>query len=177
MSLPPEILMRAFGTEASEQVLDGDVDTQLRHNFCRMILRGISPSLADLSPYLEEKIKNYINIHKEIIVPTMIDGKVFHHTPMLPVMSDSPWCVLEYAKPDKTTSVAVVMRTSSKNTGNNPDEYLFTPRGIDPNRNYHVSLDSRKVSWDVQGNMLINEGIPIRLEVPLTSELIIIQSR
>jgi len=177
MSLPPEILMRAFGTEASEQVLDGDVDTQLRHNFCRMILRGISPSLADLSPYLEEKIKNYINIHKEIIVPTMINGKVFHHTPMLPIMSDSPWCVLEYAKPDKTTSVAVVMRTSSKSTGNNPDEYLFTPRGIDPNKNYHVTLDSRKVSWDVQGNMLINEGIPIRLEVPLTSELIIIQSR
>lgn len=176
MSLPPEILMRAFGTEAGEQALDGDVDTQLRHNFCRMIFRGISPSLEDLSPYLKDRILNYVKIYKEVIRPTMINGKVFHHTPMLPVMDNAPWCVLEYAKPDRTTSVAVIMRTSAERVGNDPDEYLFRPRGIDPSVTYHVQLDSQGLSYNVSGNTLMEEGIKIRLEEPLTSELVIIQA-
>jgi alpha-galactosidase len=176
MSLPPEILMRTFGTEAGEQGLDGDVDTQLRHNFCRVIFRGISPSPEYLSPYLNDRIRNYVKIYKEVIRPTMINGKVFHHTPMLPVMGHSPWCVLEYAKPDKTTSVAVIMRTSSEATGNKPDEYIFFPRGIDPSALCHVELDGQGNSWNVPGSSLMQEGIKIRLEKPLTSELVVIQS-
>ena len=176
MSLPPEILMRAFGTEAGEQVLDGDVDTQLRHNFCRMIFRGIAPSLEDLSPYLKNRVLNYVKIYKDVIRPTMIGGKVFHHTPMLPIMDTSPWCVLEYAKPDRSTSVSVVMRTSSEKVGDNPDEYLFRPRGIDPSASYNVQLDSQGVSFKASGETLMREGIKIRLEQPLTSELVIIQA-
>jgi alpha-galactosidase len=177
MSLPPEILLRTFGTESGEQVLDGDVDTQLRHNFCRMIFRGIAPSLGDLSPYLKERVLNYVKIYKDVIRPTMINGKVFHHTPMLPIMEASPWCVLEYAKPDCTTSVAVIMRTSSEKVGTDPDEYLFRPRGIDPSASYNVLLDSRGLSYKAPGELLMREGIKIRLEEPLTSELVILQQK
>jgi len=174
MSLPPEILMRAFGTEAGEQMLDGDVDTQLRHNFCRMIFRGISPSLEDLSPYLKERVQNYVRIYKEVIRPVMIGGNVFHHTPMLPVMESAPWCVLEYATQNRATSVTAVFRTSSARLGVDPDEYVFYPRGIDPAGNYRVQLDSGGLDYIVAGEILKREGIKIRLEQPLTSELIIL---
>jgi len=176
MSLPPEILMRTFGTESGGQVLDGDVDSQLRHNFCRMIFRGIAPSLEDLSPYLKEHVLNYVKIYKEVIRPTMINGKVFHHTPMLPVMDSSPWCVLEYAKPDRSASVSVLLRTSCEKIGNDPDNYIFHPRGIDPSVTYNVRLDSQGISFKSSGETLMREGIRIRLEQPLTSEMIIIQS-
>jgi alpha-galactosidase len=176
MSLPPEILMRTFGTESGEQVLDGDADTQLRHNFCRMIFRGIAPSLNDLTPYLRDRVLNYVRIYKEVIRPTMINGKVYHHTPMLPVMDNSPWCVLEYAKSDRTTSITAVFRTSAERAGNDPDVYIFRPRGIDPSASYLVKLDSQDISFSASGSTLIRDGISIRLEQPLTSELVIIQN-
>jgi alpha-galactosidase len=176
MSLPPEILMRAFGTESGEQVLDGDTDTQLRHNFCRIIFRGIAPSTDELSPFLKKHILNYLEIYKDVIRPTMINGKVFHHTPMIPVTDNSPWCVLEYARTDRTTSVTVVMRTSPERTGNNPDVYLLLPRGIDPDVTYNVKLDSQGLSFNATGISIMEDGIKIRLEEPLTSELIIIQA-
>jgi alpha-galactosidase len=175
MSLPPEILMRTFGTEVGDQVLDGDVDTQLRHCFCRMIFRGIAPSLEDVSPYLRQRVGNYVKLFKEVIRPTMIEGRVFHHTPFLPLEDATPWCVLEYAKPDRSTSVAAVFRTSCAKTGADPDEYVFRPRGIDPAGRYEVRLDSRNLGFTASGELLMREGLKIRLEEPQTSELVILQ--
>ena len=45
MSIPPEVLLRTVGTEIGEHALDGDLETQLRHTFSRIIFRGIAPSL------------------------------------------------------------------------------------------------------------------------------------
>jgi alpha-galactosidase len=177
MSLPPEIqiLMRTFGTETGEQVLDGDVDTQLRHCFCRLIFRGVAPSLADLSPYLKRRIANYLDIYKDVIRPTMIEGRVFHHTPFLPLEEATPWCVLEYAKADRSTAVAAVFRTSCEKAGIEPDEYVFRPRGVDPGARYKVQLDSRKLGFEASGELLTREGVRIRLEQPQTSELLILR--
>lgn len=176
MSLPPEILLRTFGTEVGEHTLDGDQESQLRQTFSRIIFRGIAPSLDELTPYMKTKITNYIKNYNEVIRPTMIEGKVYHHTPFLPLLKTSPWCVLEYAKPDRSTSVSVVFRTSAEKAGNDPDRYVFYPRGIDPSRKYKVRLDSQMLSYEASGELLIREGISIRLEQPLSSELIILQS-
>lgn len=105
----------------------------------------------------------------------MIEGKVFHHTPMLPLADTTPWCVLEYAKADRSTAVAVVFRTSCAKSGSEPDEYLFCPRGIDPAASYRVQLDSRKLGFSAPGELLMREGVRIRLEQPLTSELVLVQ--
>ncbi|HTF27536.1 MAG TPA: glycoside hydrolase family 36 protein [Flavitalea sp.] len=176
MSLPPEILLRTFGTEVGEHTLDGDLESQLRHTFSRIIFRGIAPSLEELTPYMKTKIINYIKIYNEVIRPTMIGGKVFHHTPFLPLLKTSPWCVLEYAKPDRSTSVSAIFRTSAEKSGSDPDKYVFYPRGIDPSKKYKVQLDSQMLSYEAAGELLIREGISIRLERPLASEMIILQS-
>ena len=177
MSLPPEILMRAFGTEACEHVLDGDVDTQLRHCFCRIIFRGIAPSLETLTPYLKERIDHFVELYKTTLRPIMSDGLVFHHTPFLTLAEATPWCVLEYAQQDQTAVAAVIMRTSCAETGEDTDIYVFRPRGIDPDRNYDICLDNAGQHFVVSGRELRRDGIRLRLEQPLTSELLILSAR
>lgn len=172
MSLPPEILMRAFGTEAGEQVLDGDVDAQLRHCFCRMILRGIAPSLEDVSPYLQGRLARHMKLYKEAIIPAMVEGKVFHHTPFLPLDEATPWCVLEYAGVDGSLSVAAVFRTSCAGA----DEFVLRPRGLSPAKRYSVLLVNEELEYTVSGESLVREGVVVRLERPQTSQLAVFKS-
>ena len=171
LSLPPESLLRAFGTEASEQVLDGDVDTQLRHCFCRIILRGIAPSMDEVSPHLRERVEHYLELYRKIIRPVMADGLVFHHTPFLPLAETTPWCVLEYAERNARRSVAALFRTSS--CGSN--EFVFRPRGLNPAFFYQVTLDNSGRSVRLSGHDLIDRGLTVTLESTLRSELIVLE--
>ena len=173
MSLPPEILLRTFGTEVSEHVLDGDVDTQLRHCFCRPIFRGIAPSMDELSPYLRERVEHYLAIFNKVIRPVMIDGRVFHHTPFLSLSEPTPWCVLEYADRDAHRSVAALFRTAA----NGPSEFVFKPRGLNPALNYQVTLDNSGRQFTLSGFDLIRNGLSVSLESTLTSELIVFERK
>jgi len=88
---------------------------------------------------------------------------------------DAKAIALEYAKPDRSTAVAAVFRTTCAKAGIDPDEYVFRPRGIDPAARYDVLLDSRKLGFVASGELLMREGVKIRLEQPQTSELVILQ--
>lgn len=173
LSLPPEILLRTFGTEVGEHVLDGDVDAQLRHCFSRMIFRGTAPSLQELTPYLRERVGHYVELYKSFLRPILVDCRVFLHTPFLPLEEPTPWCVLEYAKPDRSAAAAAIFRTSVEATGPESTEYLFRPRGLDLAAQYLVTLDNRRSSFTASGRELERDGIRIRLEQPQTSELVL----
>jgi alpha-galactosidase len=173
VSLPPEILLRTFGTEVGEHVLDGDVDTQLRMCFSRIIFRGIAPSLDELTPYLRDRIEHYLAIYKTHIRPLMPESRVFHHTPCLPLSKTTPWCVLEYGQADRTTAVALVISTSAQGAGDQPDEYIFRPRGLSPACQYRVTLDNTGEELTRSGYELMHQGLPVRLEAPLSSELLL----
>ena len=173
-SLPPEILLRTFGTEVGEHALDGDLDAQLRLCFSRVIFRGVAPSLDDLTPYLQGRIEHYLDLYKKQIRPVMIGGLVFHHTPFLEISKVTPWCALEYARPDRSESVAVVFKTGEVSGSDFPDEYLFLPRGLDVNRAYRVVMDNSGQEFSASGFDLTQKGMLIRLEANLSSELILI---
>ena len=56
--LPPELLLRTFGTEVGDHATDGDIDMQLRTvMLSRPIFRGISPSMEDFNPLLRDRIR------------------------------------------------------------------------------------------------------------------------
>lgn len=169
MSLPPEVLLRTFGTEVDEHALDGDVDAQLRLCFCRPIFRGIAPSLEELSPYLRARIEHYLALYKAVIRPIMIGGKVFHHTPFMPLSEKTPWCALEYARLDRTAAVATIFRTAD----DGEPEFVLKPRGLDPARDYRITLDNSGIRWLASGWVLLQDGIPLRLERVLSSELVV----
>jgi hypothetical protein len=171
--LPPEILLRTFGTESSGLEEDGDVDTQLRTTLMsRPIFRGISPTLEELDPLLGEKIKTGVAEFKQTIRPIMLNSNVYHHTPLLPLMEPSPWMVLEYASPDSRRAVVGLFRTSQSG---DPVFHLF-PRGLDLSKTYRVKFANSAQTIELHGDRLLQEGIPVRLSEDLTSEMLIFEA-
>jgi alpha-galactosidase len=169
MSLPPEILLRTFGTEVGEHDLDGDVDAQLRMVcLCRPIFRGIAPNLGELSPFLKERIDHHLGLYRSFIRPVLVESRVFHHTPFVPLYGGSPWCVLEYASRDSLRGVAGLFRTS----GAGQDEFVLKPRGLRLDRSYRVTLDNRGESFTAAGSDLARTGIVVRLANTMSSELV-----
>jgi len=171
--LPPEILLRTFGTEVGEHATDGNLDMQLRTvMMCRPIFRGISPSLAEFNPVVRQKIRDSIEQFKHVIRPTMVNSRVYHHTALLPLLEASPWVVLEYASPDSQRSVTAVFRTSEQGDS----VFRFQPRGLDLSRTYKVSFGNSGQTVEIAGSQLLQEGIPVRLENDLDSEVLIFRA-
>lgn len=170
MSLPPEILLRTFGTEVPEIELDGDIDAQLRLVcLSRPIFRGIAPSPEALSEFLQERIAHHLRLYREFIRPIMIDGLVYHHTPFLKHAELSPWCVLEYGAGDRTRAVIGVFRTGDTAE---PIYHVF-PRGLVASHQYEVVLDNTGAHFIMSGADLLQRGLRVRVERPQSSELLL----
>ena len=96
--LPPEILLRTFGTEVPNLAGDGDLDSQLRQvEVALPIFRGISPSLEEMNPLLLAKIRSGVELYKQQLRPILHNSVVYHHTPLTDFSQETPWVVLEYA--------------------------------------------------------------------------------
>jgi alpha-galactosidase len=172
--LPPELLLRTFGTEVGDHATDGDLDLQLRTvMLSRPIFRGIAPSLEEFNPVLRKKIRDSVNLFKNTVRPIMVGSRVYHHTPLTPLLEASPWMVLEYATPDYRRAVAGIFRTSQQGE----PVYVFHPRGLDAGRSYKVTWGNHPQSAEVSGARLAREGIAVRLDTNLTSELLIFESQ
>jgi alpha-galactosidase len=172
--LPPEILLRTFGTEVGDHATDGNLDYQLRMvMMSRPIFRGISPSVAEFNPILKKRIRDSMEFYKRTIRPIMVDSRVYHHTPLVPMMSPSPWVVLEYASKDSKRAVVGLFRTSAIGD----PVYRFMARGLDPALNYRVTTCNSGKSFDISGAELMNNGIPVRLDADLTSEMLVFEEK
>ena len=171
--LPPEILLRTFGTESDGLEEDGDVDVQMRTAMLsRPIFRGISPTLPEFNPLLREKIRASVQLFKDTVRPIMVNSRVYHHTPLVPLMEPSPWVVLEYATQDSTRSVVGLFRTAQ----DGDPVFRFIPRGLDLGRTYRVTFQNKHQTVEIPGSQLL-QGIPIRLEQDLTSEMLIFEAK
>ncbi len=171
--LPPEILLRTFGTETDGLEEDGDLNSQLRIvTLCRPIFRGISPTLAELDPLLGDKIRESVTEFKQTVRPIMVNSRVYHFTPVLPFLNPSPWVVLEYATQDSRSAVAGFFRTSQAGD----PVFRFFPRGLDFGRTYAVKFGNSGTTVRIPGDRLLQEGVPVRLPDNLTSELLIFKA-
>jgi alpha-galactosidase len=172
--LPPEILLRSFGTETDGVPADADLVTQLRATTMVLpIFRGLSPSQEEFNPLLREEIMRQVNLYKQVIRPILKDCRIYHHTPLTPMMEGTPWVALEYATPDSHSDLGWVFRTSESGD----PTYWFKPRGLDFSKTYNVTFSNSGRTLPIPGDRLLQEGIPVRLEGDLTSELLIFRSR
>jgi alpha-galactosidase len=172
--LPPEILLRTFGTEAGDHATDGDLDEQLRlAMISRPIFRGLSPTIEEFNPISRRAIRDAVQLFKDEVRPIMINSRVFHHTPALDFKEPSSWLVLEYAAPDSRRAVATLFRASV--TGE--DRYVFRPRGLDFSRTYRVRLMNSGQMIEINGTRLLQEGLPVRIENPMGSEMLIFEAK
>ena len=172
LHLPPEICLRTFGTEIQDHYLFGDIDFQLRSClFGPPILRGIAPTLEEIGEPRLSRIIHAINLYKGVVRPLLPTARVFHHTPILPLMEPHAWCVLEYAAPDGSREVAGIFRLTAPCTG----RYRYHPRGLRAGDRYRVQHDNTGDTFECSGSTLQHEGIEICLGSALTSELLLIE--
>ena len=170
-SLPPEILLRTFGTEVSEWHMDGDLDSQIRIcMICRPIYRGIAPSIEGLTPYLKEKLLKYNRLYKSFFRPLMKDCKVYRHTPFQPVQKAAPLTIFEYSLPDKSKGMIIVFTQAE------PCENLnIKVRGVSREKTYKVTFDNSGESVIMSGSDLMSAGIFVSVGVNMSSELVMLE--
>jgi alpha-galactosidase len=168
--LPPEILLRTFGTEVPDLAGDGNLESQLALvQMSLPIFRGIAPSVEELNPIVREKIRSGVELYKNELRPILRGSRVYHHTPVLEYFEETPWLVLEYASPDARHDVATLFRTSNIED----PVFHFVPRGLDASRTYKVTFKNRGETVELSGIQLMSEGIPVRLETAGTEEMLL----
>jgi len=101
-------------------------------------------------------------------------AKVFHHAPI----SDRQgveyggWFVTEYAAPDRAKAWATLVRIGRSEA----DTYRFKPCGLDRGKTYRVTFNNTGETAALTGLELARDGLPIRLPVIMSSELLLFES-
>lgn len=172
MSLPPEVLMRCFGTESWEINMDGDLETQLRGvALCRPILRGIAPTPELLSPWLAAKIGRFMELYKGFTRKLLENCLVYHHTPWQPIAEAAPQVIVEYASPDHSRGLIAVFNTAKPV----PEHTVVIPRGLKRNKTYRVHFENSDDDIACTGATLMRDGIDVFATNVMGSDLILFE--
>ena len=172
MALPPERVDRLFGMGQNGHRY-ADLDFQAR--LCILV----HPTLGYLNhvpsppnPQQVARVRHHVDLYKRFIRPFHAHSRVYHHTPTAGGRDPAGWGAIELAAPDASRSVAAVFRLAWPA----PDEYRLVPRGLDVGRRYRLTLDNSGHRCEVDGYLLATQGVPVRLDGPLTSELLLFEA-
>lgn len=173
MALPPEYVDRLFGGQDGHALADLDFQMRLCL-FGRPTLTFPLPHVVEPRPNTVqyERIRHAVRLYKEFIRPFIAESRIYHHTPVLDIPFAKGYGVLEMAAPDGSRAVAGIFRLSSPA----PEAYTLYPRGLDAGKRYRLTRDNSGQSVIVDGLKLLNEGIRVRLEGALTSELLLFEA-
>ena len=133
---------------------------------------GLMPTLEESNPEVLSLSKKYVDIYKKFIRPFVREGRVYHHSPVIPGSDASGWCALEYVADDRSRAVAGVFRLVNAES----DMYALRFRGLDPSRSYKVTSEPGGMNSKYNGAVLMEQGLGIRLDTPLTSRLLLCEA-
>jgi len=178
LALPPEIFVIGLGEGSDMGLGSAHLDTHLRNTFALStpwMLLGVAPSVEELTPQRRERYLHYANLYKEFIRPLLCTCKMYHHAPVTSRdgVTSSGWFAMEYATPNHTKGWATIVRIGRSES----DTYLFNPRGLHRGTTYRVTFDSTGETATVDGWQLVRDGVPIRLESIMSSELILFEAQ
>lgn len=168
IALPPEHVDRLFDGQNSH--LRADIDFQAR----LMLFGRPTVSIWRGSGLQAERVQRVVDLYKTFVRPFHRESRIYHHTPT-PSASDGEhpgWGVLELTARDASRAVAALFRLD----GHGEPTYLFHPRGLDVSRTYAVTFDNAGQTCVIDGFTLRAQGIPMRLEGALTSELLLFEA-
>lgn len=170
--LPPECICY-YHNHVMHAHQTADLDTHLRVSlFANTVFVGFGDQTTDHSTTHYQTVKRYIALAKSFCYPIMKQpALVYHHTPGIGVSMPAPWCVLEYAAPDHRRAYAGVFKLSADRGAES--EYLVRPRGLDQAQQYDVRLDNEQQVIRMTGKELARDGLLVRLDSALTSELLL----
>ncbi len=167
MALPPEFVDRMFGGQNAH--IRAEIDFQ-----ARLLLFGRpTVGISRASTLQMERLKHVVEIYKNVVRPFHRESRIYHHTPSALGGEKPGWGVLELAARDASKAIAAFFRLD----GHGEAEYVFRPRGLDVARTYAVTFDNARQTAVVDGYTLRTQGIPIRLDGALTSELLLFEAQ
>lgn len=171
IALPPEYVDRLIAGQDGHTT--GDIDFQARLLlFGRPTLGFFSPLGMPMNPVQAARVRHMVDLYKNFVRPFMSEGRIYHHTPTFNGPEPQGWGVLELAARDCSRGIAGAFQLSAPRER----EYLLRPRGLDAGLRYRVTWDNSGRSCEVDGFTLTNQGLVIRLEGPLTSELLLFEA-
>jgi len=99
---------------------------------------------------------------------------MYHHAPVSAHggVTSGGWFAVEFAAPDGSRGWATVIRTGAGPS----DAYHFVSRGLDAGRTYRVTFDNADATATVDGLSLMRDGLRIRLESALMSDLLLFEA-
>ena len=115
------------------------------------------------------RAKRWIELYRGFVRPFMNTGRIYHHTPEVNGFDPHGWGVLELASRDRSRAICGLFQLAAPTR----PEYLLRLRGLDASRRYRVTWDNSGQVCEVDGFVLMQQGIVVRLEGALTSELLL----
>ena len=171
MALPPEYVDRLVGGQSGYST--AELDFQLRLLlFVRPTLAFLRPEDMDWNPQLLERVRHAMGLYKDFVRPFMATGRIFHHTPSLCGPDPQGSGVLELTSADGDRAICGLFQLAAPQQ----PEYLLRLRGVDAGRRYRITFDSTGQTGEMDGLALRSQGLPVRLEGALTSELLILEA-
>ena len=170
LALPPEHMDRLVGGQSGHTAA-GYAFQWRTVVFMQPKLAFLYPLGAPPNPEFMERTKHWVDLYKNFIRPFMSASRVYHHTPEVGGLDPHGWGVLEMASEDRTRAICGLFQLAAPTTA----EYRLRFRGLDRARRYRVTFDNSGESVPLDGYTLMEEGVTVRLEGALTSELLICQ--
>lgn len=171
MALPPEYVDRLIGGQSGFLTADFDFQSRLLL-FVRPTIGFPKPMGAEWNPHMLARMKHWIDLYKNFVRPFMSTGRIYHHTPCVPGPDPQGWGVLELASRDRKKAVCGVFQLCAPRES----EYTLRLRGLDLSRRYRATFDNDHGSCEMDGVALMKQGLTIRLEGALTSELLLLEA-
>jgi hypothetical protein len=171
MALPPESVDRLIGGQSGHTAAELDFQWRLLL-FVRPTFGFLKPLGSEWNPALLARLKHWVALYKDFVRPFMPSGRIYHHTPVAAGPEPRGWGVLELASEDRSRAICGLFQLG----GPTQPEYLLRLRGLDAGRRYRVTWDNAGQTCEVDGFTLMKQGITVRLEGALTSELLICEA-
>jgi len=171
MALPPERVDRLLGGQDGQSAAEFDFQARLLL-FLQPKFAFLYPPGAAPNPVFMRRLKHYVDLYKDFVRPFIGTSRIYHHTPEVAGLDPHGWGVIELASEDRARDICALFQLSAPTH----PEYELRLRGLDAARHYRVTFDNSGQSCFVDGFVLMEEGIKVRLEGALTSELLIIEA-
>ncbi len=167
MALPPEYVDRLLGGQNGHTTSELDFQARLLL-FVRPTVALFHPPGAARNPVQIARVRHMVDLYKNFVRPFQTQSRIYHHTPTFESTEPQGWGVLELAANDRTRAIAGVFQLAAPRE----TEYRLRPRGLDLSRRYRVTWDNSGQAHEADGFTLAQQGLVVRLEGALTSELL-----
>ena len=171
MALPPESVDRLLGGQSGQTAADFDFQSRLLL-FVEPKFGFLYPLGAQPNPIFMARAKHWLDLYKHFVRPFISDSRIYHHTPEISGVDPAGWGVLELASEDRGRGICGLFQLSAPKAV----EYRLHPRGLDISKRYRITFDNLGQTTAVDGFILAEQGVLVRLEGALTSELLVFEA-